>query len=507
MPQTALEIAVVVLFALGFATLGVLHTRGRVKGIEDFITARGSMGLGVGVATIAASVLGAWILFSPAESATFAGVVGVLGYAVGQAAPFVAFAVVGPRMRALMPQGHSLTEYVWFRYGRAMYGAVLAIMVFYMFVFLAAELTAIALAVNLVAGVPLWATALVLGATTVAYTTYGGLKASIFTDSIQALFIFPLLVAALVTAVVGLGGLGEIGRGVSAAAPQLLSWGHRLGIETAVGLVVAILAANLFHQGYWQRVYACRDDTVLRGAFLWGALAVIPAIFLAGAFGLMAVGAGVVEVPSVALFSLILAVLPEWAILVVLVLAVALVMSSVDTLLNGIVSVLTADLHRLRPALEPGRLLRTGRWATVALAGLAVLIASQGYSVLYLFLIADLVCAAALVPAFAGLYSRRLSGGAAVASFVLGLAVGTLFFPTPSFAGWLPIPYSGSLMVSFLAALALSGAATLLLSRRGPISPGRPGGGGGGPRGGWGPRGGGAPRGPPPPGVGQGRPR
>ena len=68
-------------------------------------------------------------------------------------------------------------------------------MLFYMFIYLAAEITGMALIAHLVAGVPLWVTAVMVLAATLAYTTYGGLRASIFTDGVQAILMLPLLVA------------------------------------------------------------------------------------------------------------------------------------------------------------------------------------------------------------------------------------------------------------------------------------------------------------------------
>ena len=95
----------------------------------------------------------------------------------------------------MMPEGYTLTEYVFHRYGRGMYLFTLAVISFYMFIFLAAEITSMALIANLVANVPLWITALIVTGATLAYTTYGGLKASIFTDVIQIVVIVPLLAA------------------------------------------------------------------------------------------------------------------------------------------------------------------------------------------------------------------------------------------------------------------------------------------------------------------------
>jgi Na+/proline symporter len=81
---------------------------------------------------------------------------------------------MGTRIRHLMPEGHSLNEYVLHRFGNAMALVTLGIIGFYMFVYLTAELTAIAKAVELMAGVPLIVTALVVMTAVVLYTAVGG---------------------------------------------------------------------------------------------------------------------------------------------------------------------------------------------------------------------------------------------------------------------------------------------------------------------------------------------
>jgi Na+/proline symporter len=143
-------------------------------------------------------------------------------------------------------------------------------------------------------------------------------------------------------------------------------------------------------------------------------------------------------------------------VVLLLVLALVLVMSSMDTLLNGIASAVTSDLHRRWPDVKPPQLLSSSRLLTVLIAVPAVVIAAQGYSVLYLFLIADLVCAGAVFPVFYGLYSRHLGGLAALTSCVVGIVAGALFFPKPDFTPWLNIPQGGNFLVSFGAALGVS---------------------------------------------------
>ena len=477
MLDNGLAILIAVITAAVFFSAGVISVRRKKLDVEEYLVARNSAGSSLATATLVASVIGAWILFSPAETGTWAGMVALVGYSIGQAAPLVAFVFVGPRMRRLMPEGHSLTEYVWHRYGPNMYALSLAIILFYMFIFLSAELTGISQAMSLLADTPLWLTATIVGALTVAYTAYGGIRASIFTDSIQFSLILPLLLIAFFATVFSMGGFGDALDPVSDSSPELLSFTHRPGIEFGFTLIIAVLAANMFHQGFWQRVYTTRDDTALRRGFGVGAVVVVPIILLAGFLGIFAVGKEVVgDTPSVALFSLAIDVLPAWAVAVVLVLALALVMSSLDTLLNGIASAITSDLARFKPDIRGLSLLRSSQAITVVLILPAIFIASKGYSVLYLFLIADLVCSAAVFPVFWGLYSSRFGASAALISSVLGLAVGALFFPKSDFTPWLTdIFWAGKFLASFGMALGVSVLASLILTaitRRDEAAPG-----------------------------------
>jgi Na+/proline symporter len=431
-----------------FTLMGLLQASRHTITLEDYMVSRNSIGTQAALATIVASAMGAWILFSPPEVGATSGLAGIVGYCIGQATPSAMFAFMGTRIRFLMPQGHSMNEYVLHRFGNAMYLLTLSIIVFYMFVYLAAELTAIAKAVELMAGVPLWLTAVLVISAVFIYTTVGGLAATIFTDAIQFIVIVPLLLLSFAIALMALGGWGTAIAPVTQVAPQLLSLANGPGIKFGATLVIAVIAAEMFNQANWQRIYACRNDVVVRRSFLGSFLVIIPILFIAGLLGILAMHFGFSD--DRAFFSLIEALgLPSWVSLAVLVLVLALVMSSLDTLLNGIASVFTTDLLRFFPAMPSTGILRASRILTIVVGIPAIAIAAQGYNVLYLFLLADLVCAGALFPVLFGLYSRRLTGAIAFWSSLLGIGAGALFFPRPDFSPWNSLPFAGDLLVSF----------------------------------------------------------
>jgi Na+/proline symporter len=467
--QTAL-LGLLTVVLVAFAAIGAWYARGRIDTVEDYITARDSTGGGALTATLVASSMGAWILFSPAEAgAAFGGITAVAGYAAGSALALAAFAALGPRIRRLLPRGHSLTEYAYARYGTAMYGYVLVVSVAYMFVFLAAEFTGIASALSLIAGVPGWQTATAVGVTVLAYTGYGGLRASIVTDTIQTTLILPLLLVSVVATLVAVGGTDAAHAAIVESSPALLTVGSPAGLEFGVYVVVAVVGAEMLNQAWWQRVYAASDERTLRRSFLVAAVAVVPMVLLAGVFGPLAVGLGLVEAPgdaSVSFFLVVTEVLPDAAVVAVAVLAVLLVVSSADTLFNAIASVVTVDLPRLFDVSE-GRLTLAARGVTVVVAAAATVVGAQGYSVLTLFLLADLLAAATFVPLLFGLYSSRATSAGAVGASATGLLVGLAFFPPAR--GLLPLASlpGASYFLSFVGAAAVSAVLVVLTARLG----------------------------------------
>lgn len=458
----------IVLFvsAATFALFGLVKSSNRAIDLEDYMVSRNQVGGPAAIATITASALGAWILFSPPEAGSaFGGITAILGYCLGSALAVVTFVFVGPRLRQIMPWGHSLNEYVRHRFnaesssGRLMYLLTVGVMLMYMFVYLTAELTAIAAALQLIADVPLAITAIVVIAAVFLYTAYGGLRVTIVTDVFQFALIVPLLLICFVTTISMLGGIGPAFEPVINNLPELLSFSNVDGLRFGATLLIAVIAAELFNQGNWQRVYACRDSFTVRKSFLGSALIILPMIFLSGLLGLIAAGYDIVG--ATAFFDLLQRLnISNWFVGAAILLAVALVMSSLDSLLNGISAVFAGDLLRVNQ--DSDKVLLISRGLTVAVGIPAVAIASQGYSVLYLFFIADLLCAAMLVPLLLSFYNRHQTAPNALVSSLVGMVIGVLFFPKPDFSPLVAIPGGGDLLNSFAIALFSSTLITLV---------------------------------------------
>jgi Na+(H+)/acetate symporter ActP len=148
-----------------------------------------------------------------------------------------------------------------------------------------------------------------------------------------------------------------------------------------------------------------------------------------------------------------------WLALPALILALTLVASSVDTLQNAFASLAVSE--------KKGLSLSAARWVTVVLMVPVVLVALQGISVLRLFLIADLLCATAIVPVLMGLWKRMTTraavlGGLAglIGAVAPGWMTGGSFaagLEAASFPGAIPTlwPFVGALGASALVSLAV----------------------------------------------------
>ena len=116
----------------------------------------------------------------------------------------------------------------------------------------------------------------------------------------------------------------------------------------------------------------------------------------------------------------------------ILVLAVSLVVSSMDTLINAISSLFIINGGKLLK-LKPNALRKLSYFLVLILSVIVFAIASKGYSVLFMFLFADLLCCAAAFTVFYGMFNKNISKKLSLYSVISGLISGLALFPNQSF--------------------------------------------------------------------------
>ncbi len=412
-----------------FVILGIVYSK-KFKGINNYLLANRSVGTFSLTSSLVASALGAWILFGPASAATWGGIGAVIGYALGTAFPLFILIYIGTTFRKKYSKGRTLIEVIRLKYGPNLFKLVLVLSIFYMTIFLIAEVTAVSMLINYISGTDLWITALIVIISSLIYTLYGGLRASIFTDNIQFLFLIVLL---LITFSYVLNfNTNEFNFDyIQTNQPQLLSINYLPNFTAGLTFFIAVAATNLFHQGNWQRVYAAKNNKVLKKSLIFSFLIIIPIVFFMGFSGLVAASSENTVVPDLAFFQLLLK--DQYLIISVIIifLAISLTVSSIDTIINAISSLIIVDGKKIVKIKNYDLL---SKQIIIILSIIALFVASKGLSILYLFLLADLFCCAAVLSIFNGFYSKTFFEKNAYVSIILGLIAGLLLFPSPDFS-------------------------------------------------------------------------
>jgi Na+/proline symporter len=434
------SLTLVIIISLIFTFLGLIYSK-KYQGLNNYLTANRSVGFFSLSTSLVASALGAWILFGPASAATWGGIGAVIGYALGTAFPMIALIFLGKKIRSDFPKGSTLIEFLRKRFGKNLFKLILLITVFYMFIFLCAEVTAVAILINYISGTALWITALIILVTTLTYTLYGGLRASIFTDTIQSIIVLVLFVISVVY-LISLNEDQFSFNFIKQNNSHLLSSNYIPNYTAGLTFFIAVAATNLFHQGNWQRVYAAKNNNVLEKSLIVSFIAIIPIVLFMGFSGLVAVSVDPKVVPDLAFFSLILKDQTEFLSIIIIILALSLTISTVDTLVNAISSLVVVDAKSIFNFSKNTDYLKLSKYFIIALSIIVFIIASKGFSILYLFLLADLFCCAFVLTVFYSFYNKQLSEKTAYISIIVGLIVGLVLFPTPDF--------SKSILIGFL---------------------------------------------------------
>ena len=428
----SVSLSLIIFISLIFVFLGIYHSK-KYQGLKNYLTANRNIELFSLTTSLTASALGAWILFGPVSAATWGGIGAIIGYSLGTAFPMFTLIFLGKKIREEFPRGSSLIEFMRKKFRKSLFKLILLMTVFYMFIFLCAEVTAVAVLINYISGTEFWITALIVLLSTLAYTLYGGLKASIFTDNIQMVVIGILLLFSYIYLNSTIGSQFSF-EFVRERNPQLLSSLYIPNYTAGLTFFIAVAATNLFHQGNWQRVYAAKNFETLKKSLIISFFIIIPIVFYMGFTGMVSFSQNPNVRPDLGFFSLLLKEQSTFLSFIVIILGLALTISTVDTLINAISSLIIVDGKATFNFKKKTNYSRVSKYLILFLSFISFIVASKGFDILYLFLLADLFCCSFVLTIFLSFYDRNINEKTAYIAILIGLLGGFLMFPTPDFS-------------------------------------------------------------------------
>jgi hypothetical protein len=221
--------------------------------------------------------------------------------------------------------------------------------------------------------------------TTLAYLFRHGFKASYFTDKLQSYGII-LLLTIVFTIWFSQNSLSEL---VTFANAGGLNSFETFSLKSALAVIIAVTAAEVFSMGYWQRTFSAENSKAIKKASIFSGIGAFVTILLLGIGGAVGAGKGL-ESPALSFIDQL--DLNNLTIVLLVSLATLLVTSSIDTLENAIASTISLDI--LKKKSEEAKLI------TLLIVCIALVISIEVTSIFNVFLVADLFAASLVFPAF-----------------------------------------------------------------------------------------------------------
>jgi SSS family solute:Na+ symporter/sodium/pantothenate symporter len=351
----------------------------------------------------------------------------------------VAFHLLVPKLRPVAVGRGFLTPGDWLRHrfgdepwGRSVLVACAVLMTWALANFLLAQLTAMGHVTSQVTEglVPFWAGVVGLAALILVYETLGGMRAVAWTDAAQGILMFAGLATLLGWVLSDHGGLGATTRAIAELRPEALAVPPAREKSNWVSTVVLLGLASVVYPQAIQRIYAARSGRALARALAWMSfmpLVTTTVVFLIGIaaiprlHGLEGVEADTVMPRLLADWAL---ASPGFAMLAALVFvgALAAIMSTADSVLLSLSSIVAVDLLG-RPATDPATT-RLGKRIASAIMLVAVVTALSPRLTLWRLVELKMELLIQCVPAFLiALHWSRLRAGPTLAGIVLGSVV------------------------------------------------------------------------------------
>lgn len=262
---------------------------------------------------------------------------------------------------------------------------------------------------------------------TIAYTVIGGLKAVIYTDTIQWIILLSGLIA--VTIPITLFKIGGISALRETLPPEYFSLGNISPVKF-INWMVTIIPIWLIGMTLYQRMYACRDAREAQRAWFIAGIFEYPIMAFSGVvLGMCARVVFPEAEPEMAMPMLIRDILPLGVTGIVIAAYFSAIMSTADSCLMASSGNLVNDVieRYLLPKADSRQSIRLSMLATLLIGILAVLLASQFRMVLDAILYAySFMVAGLFVPTLGAYFWKRGSSTGAVAGMLSGGTVALL---------------------------------------------------------------------------------
>jgi len=421
----AVDLIIIFLYLLVVFLIATVFSIG--QGVEGFLVNKRNTKLVFLVLSIVSTNVGAGFFLSVAAEAYTTGISFGITIIMISTVMSLTFAAFSRRVKRLADAGnvHTIPELLTQRYQSPLVGLIAAIITIAGYLFVTAlQFVGIGAVGSVILGFNINTILLVAGIVTVAYTAIGGIRSDFFADALS--FVIMVAVLAIIVPLIVTSDRVDF----SALPSSHLDLFSFAGVPFFVlSILLAAVSAFMFME-IWQRVFAAESPKTARRAFLISVL-IQPLFISAGILlGLTASLLFKDTGKSVAIFKVMVEFLPSGILGLGLVAVLAILMTTVNSLVVVGGSTLFTDIvkPRLSNTGERSQLLWV-RFLTVAFGFCSLGMAFVFPDLVRLLLMGAFVMMPMCPAIIWSLFERKPPSGAALTSMVAGVAITLVLLP------------------------------------------------------------------------------
>eukprot|EP00201_Polytomella_parva_P018345 CAMPEP_0175050242 /NCGR_PEP_ID=MMETSP0052_2-20121109/7157_1 /TAXON_ID=51329 ORGANISM="Polytomella parva, Strain SAG 63-3" /NCGR_SAMPLE_ID=MMETSP0052_2 /ASSEMBLY_ACC=CAM_ASM_000194 /LENGTH=612 /DNA_ID=CAMNT_0016314437 /DNA_START=29 /DNA_END=1867 /DNA_ORIENTATION=- len=438
------------IYAIIRHTYYLTRVKHRDQNTEEFITARHTQHKWRIAWSFFASAVGAWCIAGPSQFAYYTGIIGLLMYAISAGFPLLVLSICGAYLQAKYPHVCTVGDYSGVRFGPTLRGFVVAIVLLAMSIGMLAEFIAMGAIFRDFVGSVDYPIIITVGIITLCYTAYGGLYVSIITDQVQGvLTILLVIILSIYTAV-------KFRPPRCASSDDWYNYAdpplapcmpsripdqlrpNKLGYSAIYSMPCSLLAATIFSESLWQKVWASKDRKALIFGGAMSSLGVTVVVFLFGLGGWLAAWGGYVNGNYTNMNLLLFQVFASeqtdnleessahvrsWVGVITVMVAAVMNESAIDSYQNGLTAAFTQHFF-------PKQSTFFARWCVIAINVPLMIISFQGYPILALYVLSNMLTTCGFIPLLLGLWDggkEFITESSVLSGFTCAMLVSTAY--------------------------------------------------------------------------------
>ncbi len=408
--------ALLAFYAIIVFGLTYVFSQGYNKTKTGFLLANRQVGYVQGSMSIAAAWTWAPAMFISSQQAYTNGLAGLFWFCIGNAFSLILFGYFVQRIREAHPDGFTLGGCLRQKYSERVKSLLVIEMIVLACSAFVVNVLAGSQSLELLTGINYHITTFIIALIALSYALRGGLKASIVTEMFKVCVFYAVWVGLALWAIDAGGGWSVVQAGLGGKTgngAEIFGTPFALGVMFGFGLPTALghLSSPWADNSFYQRAFAIEKKSIWP-SYITGNLIFIIVPILSGSLGLLAAGLQYDIPAKLANYANVISIattLPEWTSILFVFVALASLISILDSQYASGASIGGSDLCEKFSKNPEKDAVKWGRWGMVGIGAIGLAVANiPGLTLITVFLVYGVTRACVWFPIMLSLLFKNL---------------------------------------------------------------------------------------------------